>query len=323
MNESKKSSKSVLAQLRFWYQNRQSEKQHIDSIVEVVEPKIRQARGYRKQLRGPIQICREHCKAIVAGIPGPIQLKASDYHANPIIRAAFVDVDELTDLLAKQEVSLKSAEPEGDERCALLTMTHREATVFGAKQQGEMILSDAKMKSITFTDHKIVALSTTLEASRNKLEEVCFQMILQSISKEIAARRTNLLELREHLQRLDAMAEIFSSGTSGENAFGHVSLENLEKLEKVEEQLKESKDELVRAKQGNETPEDWLALLVAQLSRPDKIMNIQSFSLRLDWRNVITDAPEEKANLITLAQCMLTDELKREAVLISYSIKTH
>jgi len=37
-------------------------------------------------------------------------------------------------------------------------------------------------------------------------------MIFQVISREFAAKRTNLSELREHLQQLHTMSQIYSDG---------------------------------------------------------------------------------------------------------------
>ena len=318
MNSSSKSPRPILARLRFWLQNRQTEKQLIEHVIETVEPKIRLASGYRKKLRRPIQICLEHCKAMVTIIPGPIHLRKSDYDADPLIHAAFIGPVKLKDLIENQDsVSIPPIPAEPD-RYALLTMTHRETTIFGPKIQGDMILNDAQMKSVTFTDHKIVGLSTTLESSRNKLEQICFQMILEAVSRELATKRTNLRELREHLERLHAMSHIFGGGNHAQNVFGHSSHEEFEKLKEVEQMLEESEDELVHARQGYETPEDWLAILIDHLTIPEKIMHIQRISMRLDWRNVLTEASEENANNITLAQCLLADKMKRDAVFICY-----
>ena len=85
--------------------------------------------------------------------------------------------------------------------------------------------------------------------------------------------------------------------------------------------LQESGDELVHAKEGNTTPEDWLNVLIGHLNIPEKIMQIEPFEMRLDWKNVLTDDPAEKANIFTLAQCSLADKTRWDAVLISQSIK--
>jgi len=319
MNSSSTPSQSIMARLGLWHQNRQAKKQLVEHVVKTVEPKIRLARGYQEKLEKPIQTCLEHCKAMVAGIPGPVHLKQMDYDADPLIHAAFIGSVGIENLLLEQDTTLISPIPSEPDRYALLTMTHDETTIFGSKMHEDIILSDVSMQAVTFTDHKIVGLSTTLESSQDKIEELCFQMILEAVSREFAAKRTNLSELHEHLERLHAMSHMFSDGNHAKNYFGHSSHEDLEKLNKVEQMLQESEDEYVHAREGNETPEEWLAVLIDHLNIPEKIMHVDRITLRLDWKNVLTDDPGEKANILTLAQCSLADEMKRDAVLISYS----
>ncbi len=320
MGSLSESSLSLFTRFNFWLKDRELEKELIEHVVETVEPKIRLASGYRKHLSEPVQVCLEYCREMVEEIPGPILLEKSDYDADPLIHAAFLGSSvTLKDLIQKQEKSSALARPEGPERFAILTMVQKETTVFGPKIQGEMIIQDARMKSLTFSDHRIVGLATSLESSRNKLANVCFEMILGAVSEELATKRTDIRELHEHLERLQAMSRIFLEGNQPKNFFGHDNPDDPEKLEKVETMLKEAKAELNQEREGYETPADWLEILTTHLAAPKNVMQIESLQLRLDWRNVLTESSEEKANDITLAQCSLADHLKRDAVLISYS----
>jgi hypothetical protein len=319
MSSSFGSSTSLFTRFNFWLKDRELEKELIEHVVETIEPKIRLAGGYRKQLGKPVQVCLEYCRKMVEEIPGPILLNKSDYDADPLIHAAFLGSQvTLKDLIQKQENSANLSESDESERFAILTMVQKETTVLGPKIEGEMIIQDARMKSLTFSDHRIVGLATSLESSRNKLANVCFEMILGAVSKELASKRTDIRELEEHLERLQAMSHIFMEGTQPKSFFGHNSPEDPEKLEKVEKMLKEAEGDLVQERQGYETPDDWLAVITENLGTPEKVMNINPLSIRLDWRNVITESPVEKAHRITLAQCSLADHIKRDAVLISY-----
>ncbi len=77
-------------------------------------------------------------------------------------------------------------------------------------------------------------------------------MIFQVILREYVAKRTNFIELRDHLKQLHAVSQIYSDGKYTKNVIGYGDYKNIKKL---------------------------------------KIVN----------------------------QCMLTDEIKRNAVLISYA----
>jgi hypothetical protein len=313
---------AVLGRLKSWHRRQQEEKQLVEDVVDAVDPRIKIARGYRKQLKKPIQACLAHCRAVVMNIPGPIQLKFTDFDSNPLIAVIFLGSSiGLKDLIAQQDSLVLPVDSREKNRVALLTMAHNETTVFGAKREGEMIVGDARMQSITFTDHKIVGLSTNLEESRDKLEKVVLHIILETVSREIAALRTDVVELRAHRERLQAMSKMFSGGRSAGEYFGHDSGAGYDKLEKIERMLAETEKELIDARAGNDSPEDWLKILAERLEHPEKIMGIKPFSIRLDWSNTVVGSEVAGAFDVRLAQCRMSEERKREAVLIAYSVE--
>lgn len=300
----------------------QPDNELIDYVVTTVEPKLRQVKGYRERLEEPLQICREHCKAIVAKIPGPIYLNKTGYDDDPFIKAAFVGSDRIKDLLDRVESTASQTALSGTERVALLTMTSSEKTIFGSKKQGDMIIADAAMRSITFTDHNVVGLASTLENSREALEKFSLEIIVEAVARELSEIRTKLVDLRQRQEWLRAMKKMFG----GENGGGMGCLfvpfdpEKQEKQKKLEQMLLETESEISAASSKSETPESWLTIVEQFLSRPEDILNLQLVSLRLNWCNVLTDDPDEKADTITFATFTLADEMQREAVLVAYEL---
>ena len=312
------SSPSISDRLTKWYRDRQTEKQLIEYVVETVEPKIRTVSGYRKRLRNPLQNCLQHCKAMVAQIPGPIHLKRSNYFLDPLIKAAFVGSTKIEDLLASSEVQRPQHNFSDSERFALLTMTSTEKTIFGPKKQGEMIVVDAPMQTVTFTDHKIVGLGTTLESSRDELERLSLEVIAEAAARQLAARKSHHAELRQQHERLRAMARMFGGGSRARSVFGDYNMEEQEKLRKIEHLLQETELELAAVSKEIEAPKDRLVMLESCLSAPEKVLAMHLISFRLDWKNVVTADTEEEAQTFTLAHFSLNDEVQREGVLIAY-----
>jgi hypothetical protein len=317
MQEKPGSSLSFAERLKKWYQDRQDDAQVIDYVVETVEPKIKDVRGYRQSLRQPLELCLQYCKTMITQIPGPIHLKPPNYYADPLINAAFVGSEKIEDLLASPEARIPEQDPAGSACFALLSMTRKETTTFGPQRQGEMIISDAAMRAVTFTDHKIVGLAATLEASRIKLEQLSLEVIVEAIARDLAAQRSHLSDLRQQSQSLHAMSRMFGGSGQNRSALGQ-SLEEQEKLVKVQHLMEENENELAAVRERTETPKDWLEILAGNLAAPEKILHMQPVSLRLDWKNVITSNPDEDAHTVTLAQFSLTEELQRDAVIIRY-----
>ncbi|GAB6191045.1 hypothetical protein [Desulfocastanea catecholica] len=318
MQQNPRSSPSISERLTKWYRDRQTETQLIEYLVETVEPKIRTVSGYRRRLRIPLRICLQHCKAMVAQIPGPIHLTRSNYYSDPLIKAAFVGSTKIEDLLASPEAQMVQHNRSDAQRFALLTMTSTEKTIFGPKKQGEMIVGDAAMQTITFTDHKIVGLGATLESSRDELEKLSLEVIAEATAGQLAARKSHLAEVRHQHESLRAMSRMFGGGSRARSVFGVYNLEEQEKLKKIEHLLKETELELAAVSKEIEAPKDRLAMLESSLSTPEKILAMRRISLRLDWKNVITPDAEEEAQAFTLAHFSLTDKLQREGVLIAY-----
>ncbi|MFT5701321.1 MAG: hypothetical protein ACI8ZB_004212 [Desulforhopalus sp.] len=311
---------SIFKRIGGWFNNNNTEHDFIDHVVNAVEPKLKLAKDYRKKLLGPIDLCREHCKAMVAEIPGPIYLKESGYYDDPAINAAFLGSARIENLLKRADGDKSQPKLSGTERFALLTMKSKERTVFGSKQQDDMILSDIAMRCITFTDHNIVGLATTLSRSREALEKFTFDIIVEATARELSEIRTRLVDLRQRQERLRSMKKMFGDRTCAGLGCVFVPFdpERQTKKDKIEKMLAETSSELAAARNESEGPEDWLTIVENILSKPEDILNIQLVSLRLNWSNILTDDPNEKANTITLATFTLADEMQREGILVSY-----
>ena len=312
---------SMLSRLRGWFQGTdQAQDELIDYVVNTVEPKLKRVKGYRKRLQEPLQICQEHCKALVAQIPGPIYLKRSGYSDDPIIKAAFAGSDRIKELLDRTDGTTSQTALSGTQRVALLTMTSTEKTIFGTKKQGNMIVGDAAMRTINFTEHNMVGLATTIENSRKALEKYSLEIIAEATARQLSEIRTKLVDLRQRKEWLRATNKMFGGGkTAGMGCvFVPFDPEKQKKLKKLEQMLIETESEIAAASNESEMPEDWLTIVENFLSKPEDILSMQLVSLRLNWCNVLTDDPDEKANTISFATFTLADEMQREGVLVAY-----
>lgn len=297
----------------------QAENELIDHFVSIIEPRLKQVRGYREKLRRPIQMCQAHCRAVVSEIPGPILVKRSGTTDDSLIRAVFLAENNLQSLVKRVDAEYNGS-LEGSRRFGLLTMRSTEKTVFGRKKQGDVILGDMAMRAITFIDHNIVGLSNSLPNSMKALESFCLDIMAESASRELSEKRTNLVDLRDRKEKLRAMSRMFGKGQV--DGMGAIVVpfdpEYKEKKRRLQEMIIETDHEIVNAIKKSQTPEDWLLIMADFLSRPKDILSMHVVSLRLDWSNILTSDPDEKANTISLAAFSLSHEMQREGVLIAY-----
>ena len=313
---------SILNHIDGWLHPSGPENEFIDAIVDIIEPKLKFARGYRNRLREPLEICRKHCHEMVSGIPGPIKLNRNGQSNDPLIRAAFPKSELLVALLNQANNLVSSTQLSGTDRVALLTMTSREKTIFGRKQVGNMSIGDAAMRAVTFTDHAIVGLSDSLTNSKEALETHALDIIAEAAARHLSEIRTRVVDLNERQERLRAIEKMFGSATGASmgSVFVPFDPERTKKHEEVERLLAETEDELASARSRSETPNDWLTIVHDYLSQPEDILNMRLSSLRLNWLNVLTDDPSEQADTITVATFTIADEMQREGVLLSYEL---
>lgn len=312
--------RSIWSRIGGWHHASEPEDELIDYVINTVEPKLKRVKGYRKRLREPLQICRGHCRAMVTEIPGPITVGGPGYCDDPFIRAAFTGSDRIEDLLDRADGTASQAILSGTKRVALLTMTSREKTIFGRKRLGDMIVGDAAMRTVNFTDHNIVGLATTLASSRKALEKYILEVITGAAARELSEIRTKLVDLRQRQEWLRTMNKMFGTGMRVDMGCVFVPFdpEKHKKQKQIEQLLMETEDEIASVRNESEAPEDWLTIVENFLSKPEDILNMRLVSLRLNWRNVLTDNPEEKASTITFATFTVADEMQREGVLIAY-----
>ncbi|MEA2113961.1 MAG: hypothetical protein U9P36_01090, partial [Thermodesulfobacteriota bacterium] len=151
-------------------------RQATDMIVEVADPGIRQVGRYRKDLRSPVAGAMEYCVTLVDSIPGPVRLSRQQYHADPLVKAIFTSADELEEVLRIVPRELSGHEKESD-FIALLTMDKTEKTIFRHQQQGDVILRDVKSRAVNFTDHRLVAPSSTMDNSKELLRQRALEVL--------------------------------------------------------------------------------------------------------------------------------------------------
>lgn len=296
-------------------------RQATDMIVEVADPGIRQVGRYRKTLRSPVAGAMEYCTSLVDSIPGPVRLSRQQYHADPLVKAIFTSADELEELLriVPESRDLPDHE-EGRDFIALLTMAKTEKTIFRHHQQGDVILRDVKSRAVNFSEHRLVAPSSTMDNSKELLRQRALEVLATIAMEGIASFRGDLAELRERREHLKSMRRIFGGRSHTQELFAGPDRETAEKLRKVKKRLSETEAEIETARQEFETPEDALALLQKIMNQPEGALFTRDQSMRVDWMNVLVDGNDAEGNEISLAELSVTDELQRSAVLVEFTV---
>ncbi|NNK57013.1 MAG: hypothetical protein HKP44_06840, partial [Desulfofustis sp.] len=139
-------------------------------------------------------------------------------------------------------------------------------------------------------------------------------------ARQLSEIRTRLVDLNQRQQWLRTMGKMFGEEARADMGcmFVPYDPEKSRKQKEIDQLLAETEDELASAREGTETPDDWLRIVEQFLSTPEDILSMRLMTLRLNWKNVLTDDPSEKADIITFATFTVADEMQREGVLVEF-----
>ncbi len=161
----------------------------VERAVDRVDPLLRLVPSYQKQLAPAVQRALAHGDALVAALPGPVDVRAQAFGSDPLIHAFFATPGNITETLGRsQEVRDFLAAPShqlAESFYGLLGARRREKNVMGMAMCGDMVQADAPQKLLYFADHTLRAISADLDETRRQLKLAG----LDSLADGFVARR--------------------------------------------------------------------------------------------------------------------------------------
>jgi len=294
-----------------------------EHVVEIADPVIRQARHYRQVLRDPIAGAMTYFRSLTDVIPGPVVLHRNRYHDDPLVKALFASPDELEEVLRlSPEVNALRQQGHTGEVVAMMTMVQNERTIFGSKQEGEMLLREVQMQAVSFSSHRVVAPAGDMEVTKAGIVNRGLEVLATVAMEKITTLRARKAELTGKKEYLKGMAKIYSGKSYRQAMFAPPDIQDREELRKIEQLLDEVNREFDELQAQIALPEQSLGYLEAIMREPEKMLCARTRSLRLNWMGVRVDnEPDSKGNDIRLAEFSMQNELQRSAVLVSFALE--
>lgn len=295
--------------------------QATDRVVQIADPVIRQAKRYRQVLADPVAGSMRYFQSLLATIPGPVALDRNRYYDDPTVKALFASPEELDEVLRlNPEINKLRKQGLRGDMVAMMTMLQQERTIFGHKQEGELLVRDVRQQAVSFTDHRIVAPSADLDTAKDGIVNRGLEVLATVAMERITTLRANKAELQGKKEYLQGMVKIFGGRSHRQELFAAPTAHNREELRKVEQMLAEVERELEEVRQRIALPEQSLAHLEEIMRQPETMLIARRQSLRLNWMGVrVDDEPGSEGNEITLAEFSMED-VRRSAVLVTFSL---
>ncbi len=294
-----------------------------DRVVQVADPAIRQARRYKQVLREPIAGCMAYFRSMSDLLPGPVELRPDRYYDDPMVKALFASPGELEEVLRfNPAINLFRKQGHVGQVQAMMSMEKNERTIFGPKQEGELLLREVSQQAVSFSNHRIVALALDMETTKEGLVDRGLEVLATVAMERITTLRAHKAELQGKKEYLQGMVKILGGKNRRQGIFAVPSVKNRDELRKVEQLLAEVSQELEELADRIAPPEHSLSQLESVMREPEKMLTARSQTLHLDWKGVrVDDSPGSEGNDITLLEFAMED-INRSAVLVSFSLSS-
>ena len=289
----------------------------IELVLDNSCPKICLIRGHKKKLKQPVESALNFITGLIEKIPGPLDVSSESAVDDVLVKSFFTGKDQLKSTLAS-DPDLKDFLPSelSDDFFVLLTMEREVKTIFGSRQQGEIIVKDVALKAINFSDHKFRVPSAAMAELNHALERGVLQILAHWALENVLEEQSRKEELNQLKEGMAAKVKILAHGRqqmvlewradSAEKSYQ--AAQNL--LEKIE-------DELDAIKTKSLDKNYYLGEVTRILSHPSDFLTAEHAAMHFDRMGILLDGKtnEEKDDLQVL-EVKLGDNFRRSCVIL-------
>ena len=289
----------------------------IELVVDNSSPKIRLIRGYKKQLRQPVESALNHIAQLMEKIPEPLDLTGEAKTINQLTQVFFLNQDELR-MAASNDPELTKFLADNDALVffVLLTMDRHVKTRYGSRLQGEMVVRDVALKSVGFSEHKFRVPSLTMADVHSAVSSGLLQLLAHQALENIIEEQSRKAELDELKDELTAKMDIMASERRQmvlewqDGASMQLYRESQELLDTIEDQL--------RVLQTKELGLDFYLHHVRDvLNHPDQYLSAERINLKLDRTGMLIEGDAGKGeDQIRVVDFNLNLNQRRSAALL-------
>ncbi|MFA7269672.1 MAG: hypothetical protein WC073_10045 [Sterolibacterium sp.] len=269
-----------------------AESQALEHAVAVVDPLLKTVSAYQRRMAPALRHALAYCDGLVAAVPGPIEVNAHAFAADPLVHALFATSGDIAMTLGKSRaVKEYLAEPAGalaDDFYALLGMRLHEKKVMGMALRGDIVCTDMPQKLLYFSDHTLRELTPDLDETRRRLRTAAFDSLATSFAAQLADMRKERQELHDRWEMQRAL-----SSRRQQAAASTTDSRVAQRREELEESLRLAAAAL--------SPERVLDALVAWLAAPELHLHLDPTTVSVDRMGVILDTASPDAQASTLS----------------------
>ena len=270
---------------------------------------------YKEKLEGCICKSIAHLRAIGRERLEPVLLARAAWNDDPRLNAFFATADDVPACLGRsKELRAFFENPsnrEVQEAYALLGMKKEERTVLGMELQGDSVRQGVAQVTVSFSEHRLIAPSATLAATRLEVGRRIIQRLAQVALSRIIALDMKATELQEHKAYLGARLRLYNLARDGMEGIVKDPATIGEEIKTIERELKETVDGYIEAKTSLATLDGYIKHIDDVFSHPEQHVTLTHTPLRLSRMGVkVGDATAGAVNELVVAELSIGEDLR-------------
>ena len=263
----------------------------LDRVAELVDPLLKSASGFERQLALPVEHALGYCEGLVDALPGPIDINRQSFANDPLVHALFATADDIDQMLGRsQAVRDFLAQPYScadDYFLALFAARRREKRQLGIVQQGDVLQNDVPQLVVYFSSHTLVEPSCDLATTRRNLRCKALESLLQTFHEHVESLRSEREGLRADAALARGHLTVLRGTSPGPEYQAHTR-----QLADLDARLRESATSLM--------PDQLLSALADYLRRPEASLRLAPVSITIDRLGIVNDQAVDDDNVHTL-----------------------
>jgi hypothetical protein len=166
----------------------------LEGVVDGTDARLRALPDYKKRLRPATEISLAFVRRIETSLGAPAKLNRAGFGTDPCIHALFGSADSMHDIVSRDPNvrSFLEGGPLAPDIFAILMARRNQKHILGAQITGEVIQNDVPQTVLSFSDHRLMAVSQTEEEMHTLVQRDALRQLVHWALATLTAMKSGI-----------------------------------------------------------------------------------------------------------------------------------
>jgi hypothetical protein len=286
----------------------------LEAIVDVVDPRIRSDRSYRRKLEPGVRSTIEHLRGIGQLLPAPILLSPERWKDEPLVQSCFARPDEVRELFGRSRELYRffDANPGCEEAHALLALRREERTVLAPALIGGELRQDVQQVTVSFGQRRLIAPAMDALGCRRQVGEAILRRMAALALQGMIGKERRVKDLEERKGILATRLRMLQLRRDGvQRALENEAEDPAAEIAQLENALQTTVEAFVAEKASLATLEGIIDNVRRIFEAPQKVVGLETIALRLSGTGYkVAPGSREAGTDLSLQELFIGEDLR-------------